>query len=173
MTTLDFSNHLQAYTPVLRPYAFNLVKDREKTNDLIQDTLYRAMANKSKFTEGTNMKAWLFTIMRNIFINDYRRSRKRLVVNDNSEQQHLIVNAGPVVGNQGERTFMAEEIDRALRQVSAEFTEPFMMYFNGFKYQEIAEKLSLPLGTVKSRIFFARKELQRRLRMAGVRLHDN
>ncbi|MFN8310612.1 MAG: RNA polymerase sigma factor [Chitinophagales bacterium] len=173
MTTVDFTTRLYEYDPVLRPYAFNLVKSKERTDDLIQDTFYRAIINKAKFTEGTNVKAWLFTIMKNIFINDYRKNQKRGTVTDHSENQYLLNSTANSVKNDSERTFMAEEIDKAMQSVSKEFTEPFLMYFNGFKYQEISDKLALPLGTVKSRIFFARKELQQRLKGTGLRYSDN
>ena len=117
---------------------------------------------------GTNFKAWLFTIMKNIFINNYRKNRKRNTITDTSENQYLLNSTKQVEKNGSERSFLAKDIQVVLGKVSSDFTEPFLMYFNGFKYQEIAEKLDLPLGTVKSRIFFARKELQNHLRTMGI-----
>src|ERR1019366_6981975 len=147
---------------------FNLTRSREATEDLVQDTFYRALSNVDKFAEGTNIKAWLFTIMRNIFINNYRKNQKRNTVTDTSDNQYLLNSTKSVERNGSERSFLAQDIDKAMAGVSKDFTEPFMMYHTGFKYQEIAEKLELPLGTVKSRIFFARKELQERLTEMGV-----
>jgi RNA polymerase sigma-70 factor (ECF subfamily) len=118
--------------------------------------------------EGTNIKAWLFTIMKNIFINNYRKNQKRNIVTDGSDNQYLMNSTKKTLSNDAERTFMKDEIEKALNSVTKDFTEPFMMYFNGFKYQEIAETLDLPLGTVKSRIFFARKEIQARLKSVGI-----
>jgi RNA polymerase sigma-70 factor (ECF subfamily) len=163
---------LTQYEKILRPFAFNLTKSREATEDLIQDTFYRALANSDKFSEGTNVKAWLFTIMRNIFINDYRRKQKSHTVTDTSENQFLLNSTKKVEKNEAERGFLAEEIEKALKGVSSDFTTPFLMYYNGFHYQEIAEHMSLPLGTVKSRIFFARKELQSRLKSVGINHSD-
>ncbi len=166
---LDFSSNIYQYDSVLRPYAHNLTKSREESEDLIQDTFYRAIANQDKFVEGTNIKAWLFTIMKNIFINNYRKNSKRLIIHDNTENGTLLENASKQSArNDGDRTFMRENIRKAIEGVSKDFTEPFMMYFEGFKYQEIAERLELPLGTVKSRIFFARKEIQNRLKDMGI-----
>ena len=163
-TTIDFGSDIMQYENILRPFAFNLTKSREETEDLIQDTFYRALTNVEKFSEGTNIKAWLFTIMRNIFINNYRRQKKSNTVTDTSDNKYLLNSTKKIEKNESERSFLAEDINKALREVSSDFTEPFMMYFKGFNYQEISEQLDLPLGTVKSRIFFARKELQSKLK---------
>ena len=168
MTTMNFGTEIMQYERILRPIAFNLTRSREATEDLVQDTFYRALSNADKFAEGTNIKAWLFTIMRNIFINNYRKNQKRNTVTDTSDNQYLLNSTKSVERNGSERSFLAQDIDKAMAGVSKDFTEPFMMYHTGFKYQEIAEKLELPLGTVKSRIFFARKELQEKLKDMGV-----
>ena len=158
--TADFGTEIMQYQRILRPFAFNLTHSMEESEDLIQDTFYRAIANKDKFSEGTNIKAWLFTIMKNIFINNYRKNQKKNVITDTSDNQYLLNSTKKVEHNGSEVNFLAADIEKAMQEVSIDFTAPFMMYFNGFKYQEIAEQLNLPLGTVKSRIFFARKELK-------------
>jgi RNA polymerase sigma-70 factor (ECF subfamily) len=168
MSTIEFTQYLNQYDKALRPFAFNLTKNIADVEDLVQDTFYRAIINKDKFMEGTNIKAWLFTIMKNIFINNYRKNQKRNIVTDGSDNQYLMNSTKKTLSNDAERTFMKDEIEKALNSVTKDFTEPFMMYFNGFKYQEIAETLDLPLGTVKSRIFFARKEIQARLKSVGI-----
>ncbi len=167
-TSINFGPEIQQYESILRPFAFNLTKSREAAEDLIQDTFYRALSNSEKFLEGTNIKAWLFTIMRNLFINNYRRQKKSNTVTDTSDNQYLLNSTKRIEKNESERSFLAEDISKAMREVSSDFTEPFMMYFNGFSYEEIGEQLDLPLGTVKSRIFFARKELQSKLKQVGV-----
>ena len=173
MTTIEFSTELFRYDQVLRPFAYNLVKSKEESEDLIQDTFYRALANQDKFMEGTNIKAWLFTIMKNIFINNYRKNQKKNTITDTSDNQYLLNSTRKTLSNDGESTLLKEVIDHAIEDVSSEFTEPFMMYYTGFKYQEIATKLDLPLGTVKSRIFFARKEIQSRLKAMGIEHSQN
>ena len=166
--TADFGTEIMQYQRILRPFAFNLTHSMEESEDLIQDTFYRAIANKDKFSEGTNIKAWLFTIMKNIFINNYRKNQKKNVITDTSDNQYLLNSTKKVEHNGSEVNFLAADIEKAMQEVSIDFTAPFMMYFNGFKYQEIAEQLNLPLGTVKSRIFFARKELQNKLKGLGI-----
>lgn len=166
--SMNFGMEIMQYERILRPFAFNLTKSREATEDLIQDTFYRALSNEEKFAEGTNIKAWLFTIMRNIFINNYRRNQKRNTITDTSENQYLLNSTKSYEKNGSERSFLAQDIEKAMAGVSKDFTEPFMMYYTGYHYQEIADKLGLPLGTVKSRIFFARKELQQKLTEMGV-----
>ncbi|MES2621192.1 MAG: RNA polymerase sigma factor [Bacteroidota bacterium] len=166
--TINFGTEIQQYESILRPFAFSLTKSREATEDLIQDTFYRALSNSEKFLEGTNIKAWLFTIMRNVFINNYRRQQKSNTITDTSDNKYLLNSTRRIEKNDSERSFLAEDISKAMQEVSTDFTGPFMMYFRGFSYQEIADALNLPLGTVKSRIFFARKELQSKLKDMGV-----
>ncbi len=163
MSTAEFNHCVIEHSSNLKPYAINLTKDIVRANDLLQETFLRAMMNKEKFHEGTNLKAWLFTIMRNIFINDYRRRTKRKTILDQTENQFLLNSGDYTVPNRATATFVLEDIQRALMALSDDYKVPFMMHFNGYKYQEIADDLHLPLGTVKSRIFFARKELKQKL----------
>lgn len=168
MTALEFSNQLIKYENVLKPFAFGLTGDRNAGEDLVQDTFFRALANMEKFQAGTNFKAWLMTIMKNIFINNYRKAKKRPTTQDTSENQFLINNARLNVRNDGDRAILSQEVDKVINSLNTELSEPFMLYYNGFKYNEISEKLSLPLGTVKSRIFLARKEMQHKLKSVGI-----
>jgi len=159
---------INQYQQMLRPFAFNLTQSQEETEDLIQDTFCRALANQEKFNEGTNIKGWLFTIMRNIFINNYHKKQRGTLVLDGSENQYLLNSNCKSEKNGSENLFLAEAIQKAMEGISDDFTGPFMMHFNGFHYAEIAEKFGLPLGTVKSRIFFARKVLQANLKDMGI-----
>lgn len=168
MGTTNQTFNLHQYESTLRAYALNLTRSKEETEDLVQDTFYRAITNLDKFVEGTNVKAWLFTIMRNIFINNYRRRKHHRAAFENIDNNSPWLNHKSVAQNGSSRSLLAEDISKALGAVSASFTEPFLMHYNGFHYDEIAEKLDLPLGTVKSRIFFARKELQSRLQKLGI-----
>ena len=163
MATTEFNGMLVGNADFLKPFAVNLTKDSEAANDLYQETLYKALANHEKYNAGTNIKAWLFTIMRNIFINDYRRKTKQKTVFDNSGNDYLINLKQPVVSNAAESTLRMKEINEAIHQLPEIFKVPFRLYFDGYKYQEIADLLVEPLGTVKSRIHFARKLLKERL----------
>jgi RNA polymerase sigma factor (sigma-70 family) len=163
MSVKEFNQVLLENADFLKPFAVNLTKDSEAANDLYQETLYKALANQEKYNVGTNIKAWLFTIMRNIFINDYRRKAKQKTVFDNSANDYLINLKQASVSNAAESSLRMKEITEAIHQLPEIFKTPFRLYFDGYKYQEIADVLAEPLGTVKSRIHFARKLLKERL----------
>lgn len=163
MSVKEFNEVLLENADFLKPFAVNLTKDSEAANDLYQETLYKAIANQEKYNVGTNIKAWLFTIMRNIFINDYRRKAKQKTVFDNSANDYLINMKQASVSNAAESSLRMKEINEAIHHLPEIFKVPFRLYFDGYKYQEIADVLAEPLGTVKSRIHFARKLLKERL----------
>lgn len=147
----------------LKPFAINLTRDTEAANDLYQETLYKALANQEKYNVGTNIKAWLFTIMRNIFINNYRRKAKQKTIFDNTPNDFLLNQKQATVANAAEGSMRLKEINAAIEQLPEIFKTPFLLYFDGYKYNEIAEALNEPLGTIKSRIHFARKLLKEQL----------
>jgi len=163
MSVKEFNAVLLENADFLKPFAVNLTKDNETANDLYQETLYKALANQEKYNVGTNIKAWLFTIMRNIFINDYRRKAKQKTLFDNTAGDYLINLKQVSVRNAAESSLLVKEINEAIHQLPDIFKTPFVLYFDGYKYQEIADLLGEPLGTVKSRIHFARKLLKERL----------
>ena len=140
-----------------------LTKDMESAKDLIQETLYRALANREKYNAGTNIKAWMYTIMRNIFINNYRRSAKQNTIFDNTPNDFLLDYNQVTTANAAETNLSLKEIKQAVYNLPDIFKNPFQLYFEGYKYHEIAHILSEPLGTVKSRIHFARKLLKQQL----------
>ena len=163
MSTNEFDRVLLQNADFLKPFAINLTRDSEAANDLYQETLYKALANHEKYNAGTNIKAWLFTIMRNIFINDYRRKAKQKTIFDNSSNDFLLDSKQATVSNTAESEIRMKEINAAIYQLPEIFKTPFQLYFDGYKYQEIADIMGEPLGTVKSRIHFARKLLKERL----------
>ncbi len=141
-------------------FAMKLTKDRDDAKDLIQETFIKAYTNKEKFKEGTNLKAWLYTIMRNSFITQYQKTVRQKTYVDNSEDLHLLNSASSVSANEGEHNLSFEEIQQEIRRLEEKHMEPFILYFRGFKYIEIAERLNIPLGTVKNRIHVAREQLK-------------
>lgn len=163
MSTPEFSQMLESNASFLKPFAINLTRDTEAANDLYQETLYKALANHDKYHSGTNIKAWLFTIMRNIFINNYRRKAKQKTIFDNSGNDYLINQKQATVNNAAESEIRIKEIKRAIQQLPEIFKTPFLLYFDGYKYNEIADVLQEPLGTIKSRIHFARKLLKEQI----------
>ena len=162
MSTAEFTLLLTENADFLKPFAINSRKDHESAKDLFQDTLFRALSNKDKYNVGTNIKAWLYTIMRNIFINNYRRKAKQRTIFDNTPNEFLL-NSAATVPNQAEHNINMKEIQTAIRNLPEIFKTPFLLYFDGYKYNEIADMLSEPLGTIKSRIHFARKLLKEQI----------
>jgi len=161
MSTINFSREISNLESALSNFAFKLTKNREDSKDLYQETAYRALVNQSKFRVGTNLKAWLFTMMRNIFINNYRKKIKRNTILDSTDNQFYLNSGGPVILNDANSSIMMNELQELINKLEDSIRVPFMMHYYGYKYQEIAEQLDLPLGTIKSRIFFARKELKK------------
>ena len=164
MASLEFNNLLISNADFLKPFANNLTKDSETAKDLFQETLYKALANQEKYHVGTNIKAWLFTIMRNIFINDYSRKIKQQTIFDNTPNDFLLNYNQAAVFNQAETDLRIKEIYEAIYMLPEIFKTPFLLYFDGYKYHEIAEALNEPLGTIKSRIHFARKLLKEEIK---------
>ncbi len=163
MSNIEFSEMLVNNADFLKPFAINLTRDTEEANDLYQETLYKALANKEKYNAGTNIKAWLFTIMRNIFINNYRRKAKQKTIFDSTPNDYLINLKQVTVSSAAESDMRVKEIKKAIRDLPEIFKTPFLLYFDGYKYNEIAEVLHEPLGTIKSRIHFARKLLKEQI----------
>jgi len=163
MSTVEFNDVLLRNADFLRPFAINLTRDNEAANDLYQETMYKALANKEKYNTGTNIRAWLFTIMRNIFINNYRRKAKQKTIFDNSPNDYLLNLRQGTTGNLAESNIRQKEILQAIENLPEIFKTPFLLYFEGYKYHEIAEVLNEPLGTIKSRIHFARKLLKEQI----------
>jgi RNA polymerase sigma-70 factor (ECF subfamily) len=147
---------------VFKAFAITLTRDNETAKDLFQETLFRALANKDKYNVGTNIKAWLFTIMRNIFINNYRRKAKQQTIFDSTPNDFLLDYNQVTSSNAAESSLRMKEINAAIYNLPEIFRSPFLLYFDGFKYHEIAAMLKEPLGTIKSRIHFARKLLKAR-----------
>ena len=160
MSTKEFENMLLANADFLKPFAFTLTKDNESAKDLTQETLFRALANKEKYNVGTNIKAWMYTIMRNIFINDYRKKARQNVIFDQTPNDYLLDHNQSAVSNLAESNIKLKEIKTAIRKLPDIFKHPFVLFFEGYRYNEIADLLHEPLGTVKSRIHFARKLLK-------------
>ncbi|WP_462252950.1 RNA polymerase sigma factor [Ferruginibacter sp.] len=160
MSAIEFNQIVINNAEYLKPFAVTLTRDNETAKDLIQETMYRAFANREKYNVGTNIKAWLYTIMRNIFINDYRRKAKQNTILDNSINEFLLNSNQLSIVNTAESNLKIKEIYQAVHHLPDIFRNPFMLYFDGYKYNEIATLLKEPLGTIKSRIHFARKLLK-------------
>jgi RNA polymerase sigma-70 factor (ECF subfamily) len=163
MSVAEFNGLLLNNADQLKPFALTLTRDNESAMDLMQETLLRALLNKEKYNVGTNIKAWLYTIMRNIFINDYRKAKRYPVVKDETPNEVLLNSRQAIVSNAAETGIALKEIRDNISKLPRIFKEPFMLYYDGYKYNEIAVLYKEPLGTIKSRIHFARKILKQQL----------
>jgi len=162
MKSEKFQSNLMRLQSNLLNFAYMLTSNRDDAYDLLQDTTLKALDNEDKYSEGTNFKGWLFTIMRNIFINNYRRSQRASTIVDTTENLYHLNLCQDSGLETPEGSFHAGEITDAIEAFPEEYRVPFSMHVAGYKYNEIAEQMNLPLGTVKSRIFLARKRLQER-----------
>ncbi len=164
MTQIQFNNALLGLSNKLHYYALSLTSDSERADDLLQETFLKALTYREKFAQNTNFKAWIYTIMKNTFINDYRRNVKTKNTFDGSGSDLHLLYSKDVVDPGPDSQFSSKEINKTIDELEDEYRIPFTMFLDGFKYKEIAEELDLPLGTVKSRIFFTRKKLEKSLK---------
>lgn len=163
MANSSFTQEVLTHNMSLRYFGLSLTKNEDDTNDLLQETLLKAFTYKEKFEENTNLKAWLFTIMKNIFINNYRRTSKVKTILDHSPNTYYINLPQNARSVEPDSKFSFNEILKTVNKLDDDYKIPFNMYFEGYKYKEIADDLNLPIGTVKSRIFLARKHLMSEL----------
>ena len=162
MSTLEFNQALVDLEFNLRSFAMSFTRNKADAQELTQETMLKAITYKNYYTPQTNFKAWVFTIMRNIFINQYRRKVKSRSIFDSSKELELFSNIQGCKETPIEY-ISTKDIRNKITQLEDEFKTPFEMHFQGFKYQEIANELKIPIGTVKSRIFIARKKLMHEL----------
>jgi len=164
MTQYEFTNSIKLHAGALHSHALKFTNDIDDANDLLQDTLVKATRFVAKFEQGTNIKGWLFVIMRNTFINRYRkqqRERERVLQVEEISSDQLCTSASM---NQAENKFAMEDIGNALKKLPLMYSVPFIRYFEGYKYQEIALELDIPVGTVKTHIHQARLLLKKSLK---------
>jgi RNA polymerase sigma-70 factor (ECF subfamily) len=162
-----YTDSVKEYSPSLKNYAYYLTQNREDANDLLQETLLKAFSHFGKFEPGTNLKGWLYTIMKNTFINNYRRKIKQNTFGDSTEEGFYLNSAAHALGNEAESTFVMDDLNTAICTLPKDLKQAFMMNFDGYKYQEIADHFAIPIGTVKTRIHLARQILKRRLHAYG------
>ncbi len=165
----NYEAEVKNCSPSLKNYAYYLTQDHEDANDLFQETLLKAFVHFGKYKPDTNLKAWLYTIMKNTFINAYRRKMKQNTFLDKTDNQYFIDSSEvtQVYQNLGESRLVLEDINAAIDTLPVELKDAFKMNYTGFKYQEIAEAFKIPIGTVKTRIHLARQILKRKLHVYG------
>lgn len=167
MKPTTFTHKVKEHAVALKTYALYLTQDREDANDLLQETFLKAFSNYTKFTEDTNLKGWLYTIMKNTFINNYRRKVKRNTFLDSTDNEYYLNSMNHSDVNAGEKKMAMDDMQAAIAKLPYELREAFMMNFRGYKYQEIADHFGIPIGTVKTRIHLARQVLKKKLKVYG------
>jgi RNA polymerase sigma-70 factor (ECF subfamily) len=163
MTAIEFNTRIISEKGSLKSYALSLTHNLEDAQDLLQDTYLKAIKYRAKFEDSTNLRAWLFTIMKNTFINAYRRNTKIKKLVSTGDEIALNRAFKQNSYEQSESRINAKAIIKEINGLTDEYKVPFTRYYNGYKYEEIAHEMNLPLGTVKSRIFLARKILMKSL----------
>ena len=166
MTALEFNHRLIGLQPTLKLYTRRFTVDKEESEDLLQDTILKALSNKEKFTQNTNFKAWLYTIMKNTFINRYRKETKTKTQLDNTKDLYYLNVADPHTFSSPGSGMEYKQVMELMNELKDIYLIPFKMYFDGYKYHEISEEMNIPLGTVKTRIFYARQFLKDRMKSA-------
>ena len=159
----EFNSKLINLKDNLKYFAYSLVSNDEEADDLVQETFYKAISNREKYIDNTNFKAWVFTILKNTFINNYNKAARQKTAFDNTKDAYYLNSGQADASISPESTYAANEINKAIGGLDDAYRIPFERFTHGFKYQEIADELELPIGTVKSRIFFARKKLMEQL----------
>ena len=163
MTTIEITDQIAGMRSTLQIFTRKFTHDKEESHDLVQDTILKALTYRDKFREDTNLKGWLFTIMRNTFINNYRKNYRAKTLRDNTKELYFL-NVEDVHTFSGPATnFEYHDILNHVNSLRAELLIPFKMHISGYKYYEIAKQQNIPIGTVKNRIFNARKEIQKKL----------
>jgi RNA polymerase sigma factor (sigma-70 family) len=163
MDASNLTREILELRPILKTFTLRFTRDHDESLDLVQDTMLKALTYKHKFTQQTNLKGWLFTIMRNTFINQYRRTKRFRVNRDDSVGSYFLNVKDDHTFTSPEKRFEYLDIWKNVNSVREDILVPFKMFVSGYKYHEIAQHLNLPIGTVKNRIFQARKEIQKSL----------
>jgi RNA polymerase sigma-70 factor (ECF subfamily) len=164
MTAIEFNYQLTNLQENLERFAISLTHNVEDARDLIQETFLKAISYRDKFADNTNLKAWTFTIMKNTFINNYRRAVKANTTFDHTDDLYYLNLHKESRSESPESQLRTTEIENSINKLEDDFRVPFLMHLKGYKYKEIANKLDLKIGTVKSRIFFTRKKLMESLK---------
>ena len=164
MTAIEFNQQLINQRTPLKNFAYSLTLNSEEAQDLVQETYLKALKYRDKFADASNLKAWLYTIMKNTFINTYRRSVKTRQIITQTDDLSMVKPLNGSNSPSAESQINLKHIQNAVDSLEDDYKIPFTRYHDGFKYKEIADELDLPIGTVKSRIFLARKRLMEELK---------
>lgn len=163
MKMLEFPQQMISLKTTLQSFTRRFNLDFEESRDLVQDTMLKALLHRNKFKEDTNLNGWLFTIMRNTFINNYRKNKRAKTSRDTTKDLYFLNVEDTHTFNSPGASYEYHDLWKNINELKEELLTPFKMYTSGYKYHEIAKHLGIPIGTVKNRIFHARKDIQKKL----------
>lgn len=159
----ETSKNIENELSYLKNYALMLTRNYEEAQDLVQETVLKALRYQDNFQEGTNFRGWLTTILKNTFINQYRRDSKRNTFLDVTDNLYFIDLPSQSLDNDAELKFIRKDLNSAIDSLPNDLKITFQLNAEGFKYNEISDELNIPLGTVKTRIFTAKRLLRSKL----------
>jgi len=168
MTEAQFNNYYNNNILALTNFANKLTKNSVEAQDIVQETCIKAFKNRDSFKAGTSFKSWSFTILKNTFITKYNKQKKKAVVNKPIEDFTYGLENKYSVKNDAISKMRIKEIQECITELSHKSKLPFLMHVEGYQYNEISDSLDIPIGTVKSRINFARTKLKTILRDRGI-----
>lgn len=163
----DFQIETIPHQSALYNYALKIVRNADDAQDLVQDTYYKAYKSYHQFQNGTNSKAWMFMILKNTFINNYRKIKREPLKVDYDDIENIYENVKSDWTNNNNleldfyKNLLDDDLSTALEKLPAKMKEVFLLCdLEGYSYEEIAELVNVPVGTVRSRLHRARKFLQ-------------
>jgi len=159
MTTIEFKNRIALIKDSLESYSLYLTNNKEDAEDLLQDTYLKAFVNKTKFDPQTNIKTWTYVIMKNTFINNYRKAQRQKTIMDSTNENYYLNSNHHTNSASPDFEYEKGEIMQKIKEIDDNQDSVFSLNLEGYKYKEIAERTNLPIGTVKSRIFLTRKKI--------------
>lgn len=162
MGNVNLNVFFQEKRQLLSHFASQFTSDYDEKEDLIQETYLRALKSIHDFINDPKLVTWLYVIMKNVYINQYRKEKRKNVIYDYFLQAD---SSAYISTNLSENKMINEDIQKAIDSLSTENAEIFRLHLDGYKYHEIAELLQVPEGTIKSRIHMTRKALQQKLKM--------
>lgn len=164
----EYLENILAFSNSLYAYALRLSKDEDDAKDIVQETIIKALRNEDKFKQNSNLQSFLHFMLKNVYIDFYRKmKRKSEKIHDNKEWDYSdFENNGMTIEYSSNRSiskFIIDDCNSAINRLNIVNKDVFIMFLEGFKYEEIASELNIPVGTVKTRIFNSRKQLQKEL----------
>ena len=157
----EFTGNLLFMQDQLYYYALQLTEDKDDAKDLVQETSYKALKNQGKLLNDKNIKAWLYTILRNAYINFLRSGHNRQLTTDKNELNQQYDNTPSSVEESPDQVLIINELHEIIDRLPNDYGKPLQMFISGYSYKEISNEMNIPIGTVKSRIHLGKKKIKR------------